>query len=92
MLFEKRNRKTATIYRDDKLIGSVYADLVSPKLEEVSNAFASGYKMDLEAFLQDTYELKIFDVIEIEGIKYKVQTFQKYKKFYYVLGVKLEND
>ena len=91
MIFERKNRKTVKIYRDNNYLGSVYCDLITPKIEVLNERFSSGVKVDFEAYLQGTYDLKTFDIIELDGVKYKLTTLQKYSNFYYVTGLKVEN-
>jgi len=88
VIFERDTK--GKLYRNDGLIGTVKVDVFSPPLHTLENRWNIGEVVDFEAYVDITYELQTFDVLEFDSSKYKLTYIQKFSNFYLVRGNKVE--
>lgn len=91
-MFEKTRREEGTIHRSDGTECPVKVERIAPKLENVRLTYLNGLKVDFEGYINKSCELKLFDVLEVAGKKYKLAQVTEYSSFYYVVGEEWKND
>ena len=89
-MFEKSTRLVGTLYRNDEQVGTCYVEFIPVNEKTASYTYTTeGMKTDFEGYIDTSAEPKVFDVLEVNGKKYKLQSVTKYSDFYVVAGVEI---
>lgn len=89
-MFEKTTRVTGILYRNDEQDGTCKVEIIPANEKTASYTYTTeGMKIDFEAYIDTSVEPKVFDVLEVNGKKYKIQSVTKYSDFYVIAGVEV---